>query len=196
MKKLMTICLVCILTAAAWGSVITTASFDENGNGSYSFDGQMTYPLIHQMFQGSPSGLGYYGFPWGPYDMTSGDVLIYEDSAQTELSDVLHFTTMGWYGGGYEYEYATVFVFSDLPEAGAIGDLADTGIPEGPYYNAVTLLEQGREGWNGVDYTPEQGQPGYVPGQNVTYAFTSDVPEPATICLLGIGALSLIRRKK
>jgi len=30
----------------------------------------------------------------------------------------------------------------------------------------------------------------------VTYNFTSDIPEPATICLLSFGALSLIRRKK
>jgi len=30
----------------------------------------------------------------------------------------------------------------------------------------------------------------------VTYNFTSDIPEPATIALLGLGALSLIRRKK
>jgi hypothetical protein len=43
------------------------------------------------------------------------------------------------------------------------------------------------------------GQPGY-PDTSAPYAFELDnltiIPEPATICLLGLGALSLVRRKK
>jgi hypothetical protein len=49
-------------------------------------------------------------------------------------------------------------------------------------------------GWNGLYYTPEPGQPGYIKG-GVTYVFTSDIPEPAATCILGLGALILIRRK-
>jgi hypothetical protein len=199
MKRLITMCLVCVLTTAAWGNAIITVDFNENGDGYYSSGGGVSYPLLHTMFEGSPSGLGYYGFPWAPEAMVPGDVLITESvGTNPVISDVLYFTTMGWYGGGQDYLYATVFVFSDS-EAGEKGDLADTGfIPDPPYSgNAVTLLEEGTEnGWNGVHYTPMENEPGYVPGQNVTYAFTSDVPEPATVALLGLGALSLIRKKR
>jgi len=203
MKKVITIC--AILTVLALGTsqamieLPPTISFDENGNGNYSYDGEMTYPLIGQMFVGSPSGLGYYGLPWGPDDMTPGDVVIIEPVATNkEISDVLHFTTMGWHTDLGDVSYATIFVFSELPENGEIPELADIGIPNGPYStNMVELIEEGTEnGWNGLHYTPLQGQPGYISGQNATYVFTSDVPEPATICMLGLGALSLLRKRK
>ena len=42
------------------------------------------------------------------------------------------------------------------------------------------------------------GQPNQIAGFTATAAFTSSavIPEPATICILSLGALSLIRRKK
>ena len=67
--------------------------------------------------------------------------------------------------------------------------LADTfAPPQGNYANTVTLTEIGPEGDNFVAlYTPVVGQPGFVAGAAgpVTYLLISDVPEPASIAILG-----------
>jgi hypothetical protein len=56
------------------------------------------------------------------------------------------------------------------------------------------------EGANGFTYTPTAGQPGFVAGAAVpvTYLIRSDIPEPATVTLLGIGlaGLGFARRRK
>jgi hypothetical protein len=172
-------------------------SFDEIGHGYYD-DGI-----------GFPFGLGYVidAPPVGhetlcfilPYSVAEGDVVLYEDASFQVVSDVLRFVNVG----DTTAPIGRVYVYSDLPEAGELPpyDLADTGIPTSFMNNMVQVDEEGTEGgWNGVSYTPQlvvgaPSQPGYMDG-GVTYNFTSDVPEPATICLLGLGALSLLRRRK
>jgi hypothetical protein len=52
-------------------------------------------------------------------------------------------------------------------------------------------------GWNGVHYTPGENDPGYYfRGEAVTYVFTSDIPEPATIVLLTLGGIILRKSQR
>jgi hypothetical protein len=202
MRKLIMIFLVCacvlLTTTIAWGSIkptiaaATIISFDENGHGTWEDGSGSITPLIFGI--GVPPAGGH---PTLYYELTAaimeGDIVVDEPGTtgpgplSIEPSDLLRFS-------GY-----CVYVYSDLPEAGEVGELADTGIPTQFLSNMLTMAEEGSEGgWNGVHYTPLPGQPGWIEGLEggVTYVFTSDVPEPATIALLGLGALSLLRRKR
>jgi hypothetical protein len=197
MKRLLSICLVCVLATAAWGSIDQLLiGFDENGTGFYSVDnGQTQFPLDWKV-----DGTLYYVLPTQFIsEIVPGDVKIMEPDVSgnpTDItSDVLRFTNAQGATGGPE---ARVYVFSDLPEEGERPpyDLADVGIPTEFQSNVWTMNEEGTEnGWNGLQhYVPTSDQPGYA--TEVAYNFTSDVPEPATIALIGFGALSLLRRKR
>jgi hypothetical protein len=184
MKKLITICLVCVCvlltTAASQGMIIT---FDENGHGDvdgtplkYGVD---TPPIGHETL--------YYVLPFE--GVAEGDIVVMEPPETASIiSDILRFINVD--GQGPE---ARVYVYSDFGEP----DLADTGIPavwkpvdgEYPPCPPLYMTEVGLEGgMNGIRYD--------TGGYPETYIFISDVPEPATICLLSLGALSLLRRKK
>jgi hypothetical protein len=202
--------LVCLLltTGAAWGTIINdnsnaVISFDENGNGNYIDDSGLISKL--QWGVGTPpmgNATLYYVLP---FPVTEGDVVIYEPQiqlmvAEPVISDVLRFVNLP------TAALSLVYVYSDSTrlEADELPALADAGIPAEFMDNLLTTDEQGNEfGWNGLyGYTPQllagaPSEPGSVVGTTVTYNFTSDVtvPEPATMCILGLGALTLIRRK-
>ena len=207
MKRLITTCLVCVLltTAAAWGVPAVSnisISFDENGNGNIINDAGLITPLEFGV-DTPPIGNAtlYYILP---YSVTEGDVVLYENQIQLAvaapvISDVLRFLNLYSPEKGPQ---ARVYVYSDAKGDETSPELADTGIPTDFMDNVIAMTEQGTEyGWNGLnDYTPQliagaPSQPGSMTETTVTYNFTSDVPEPATICLLGLGALTLIRRK-
>jgi hypothetical protein len=186
MRKLITIFLVCacvlLTTTAARGGLII--SFDENGSGKLD-TGTSIIPLDY----GVEDTL-YYVLPIA---VVEGDVAVMEESGLIDtISDVLRFVNnpAGAVVG------SRVYVYSDMGES----DLADVGIP--PLgSNVVEVREVVVNGLIGVfDYTPASGQPGgnpYPGGTLHTYNFTSDVvPEPATIAMLGLGVLSLLRRKR
>jgi hypothetical protein len=185
-KKLITICLVCVLTTAASQGMLI--SFDENGKGDV--DGT---PLVYGIGEppiGHPTL--YYELP---ATIVEGDAVLYEPQSTSEISDILRFLNVQGATGGLT---GRVYVYSERELDGVERDLADTGIPDWPWLdNRWGTYEQGIEGgWNGLVITLlDPAMAGYMEG-GVTYNFTSDVPEPATICLLGLGTLSLIRKKR
>jgi hypothetical protein len=175
MKKLITICLVCVLTTSAWGMLNIT--FDENSHGTYDYDGGVSYPLSWGI-DTPPIGHEtlYYVLPFTP--VNEGDVLVMEPTEYPTpiISDVLRFLNVS--------EQARVYVYSDNSDG--IDALADTGIPTQWMSASVQVNEIGNEGFNYAVY---------VVTDFATYKLISDVPEPATIGLLGLGALAFLRKR-
>lgn len=173
---------------AAFNPLIT---LNETGQGSLLFPGAAPVPTAGALIADpGPGGLAAaltYNL-LGPPGLVAGDLIVLDPDNVT-VSDILRFNPAG--SGGNPGYPASVVVYS-LPGG---GDLADTGFPTARYTNLARVLEV-----NGVaEYTPDAGQPGFVPGFSVTYRLISDanaVPAPAGLILAGLGlpALGLVRR--
>jgi hypothetical protein len=156
-----------------------TLSFDELGNGLIDMrDGTGPHPI-------SPVGGATNLIFALPTPVITGDVRFWEDFVGGTLSDVLRFTNAnGDLDGGLNG--TVMIVYSDLPEPGTVGGLADVGIPTNlTPRDGGGFLEIGPEGNNGATYSPGG------PFDN-TYVFRSDgslVPEPASIIMLSLGTL-------
>jgi len=157
-----------------------TATFDENGNGFYDPRDGTGFKTL-EVLGGAGTTLLVYRLP---SPVITGDVRIWEDFLGGTLSDVLRFTNAaGDVSGGLNGD--RLIVYSDLPEPGEKGDLADVGIPTQLFPNdGGGIVEVGPEGNNGVTYSPGG------PFDNI-YVFRSDVavPEPTSIIMLSLGAL-------
>jgi hypothetical protein len=121
----------------------------------------------------------YYGL--GGLIYVPGDVLLIEPQT-SQPSDLLRFDAGG------------VFFFSEREPGEPYPDMADVFQLPAPI-NPVILLEVGPEGNNRAHYAPDLGMPGYAdpaifPG--LQYDFISDVPEPSTFALTGLGAVALM----
>ena len=152
-------------------------TFDENGNAN--FNGQptpysMTVEPISQMLALTYS----LGMP-----TVAGDVVLTEPAAGSivanlaVVSDIVRFDAQG-----------NVYFFSDNTDAGSPPDLADVGLPVQLLSNVATIAEVGSEGNNGAVWIPLAGQPGSLAaGGVIQYNIISDVPEPGTMLLGGLG---------
>lgn len=166
--------------------------FDENGNGRISQNGGPITPLAGVIAPDPASGMPALTY-FLPELVINGDVAVVEPGGQT-LTDGLRFTNAQ---GQLDHNLVTadrMIYFSEQPGTDEVPpfDLADTGF--GPNFGAIgfngTLTEVGPENHNGFDW---------FPGGNI-YHGISDVPEPGTLTLLGIGALAMVgcawRRRK
>ncbi|MGA2440555.1 MAG: PEP-CTERM sorting domain-containing protein [Tepidisphaeraceae bacterium] len=200
-----------MLANSAYAVVGNFVNFDEQGNGTLVFGGQivgvlqgfmsvdpttnmttLTYPI--QAIMGSP--------------VSAGDVLITEPPSNSAYSDLLRFDTNG-----------NLYVYSDLdpgetppppttisadqglpplsgpptnpfanPYNNVAGPFAETGLPGQPYSDDANGL---------FGYIPGAGAPGFIiNGPPVIYNFTSDVPEPCTLGVLAVGSLGLMIRRR
>jgi len=120
-----------------------------------------------------------------PYPGLPGDVLVNEPGV-SGLSDVIRFD-----GNFHMIFYSDNTDGYDAP--------ADTPSPPSPLLsNQFTVDEQGSEAFNWADWNPTPNQPGYDATYLPAYHAISDgyAPEPASLALLGLGALGVLARRR
>jgi hypothetical protein len=171
------------LISARIAAAQITVDFDENGRGT-----------VNGATMGFTTGPLRYQFPGGA--LTPGDVVVTETPVGTNQtdSDLLRFDANGG-----------ITVFSDLESGETSPDLADVPVIPSPVTPFLTLPETDPKGGPAIEggvnglfgYTPTPGMPGSLPtGGQIIYNFTSDVPEPGSICLLAVGASALMLRRR
>ena len=197
----LTAAVLCAIAAFQARAQFFTIYFDENGNGSWVPASVPGWPppagTLNPGFgsmqadptqAGNPLRLTYMlpvgqigsgGQPIGP--VLSGDVVVWEDYVGGTISDVLRFTNPNGVLDG-NYDATEMIYYSDVGDA----DLADTGFPTSFYYEN-DIIEQGIEGFNGIDWEPGG------PANNI-YIGISDVPEPTSLGLMTLGGLLGLRR--
>jgi hypothetical protein len=175
---------IAVTAALGGGPVFGPYSFDENGNGMGP-GGPIPGVIGIDPLTGQPALV--YALPFAP---APGDVLLTESGAGSNVvSDVFRFFQNN------------LIVYSEREPGETNFDLADVLVfpPLQPNV-AGAFAEVGPEGSNGFVWLPAPGSgaPGDV-GVPVQYNFISDVPEPATVTLVGlslVGLWAINRRRK
>ena len=167
--------------ASAFGQAGPLITFDEYGNATGIGPGVV--------MAADPSGgvAGAVLVYSAPFDITTGDLVLFEGTNVTYASDVVRFWNPTGGNNGQIIFYSDVRP-NDPPDAPA-----DGGQPV-QFFNIISAYEVGPEGTNGFVYTPPPGAAGSIPRVAVTYDIISDgvVPEPSTGLLAGLGGGSLL----
>jgi hypothetical protein len=175
-------------TLSSLAQVIT---FDENGRGNFAGTA-LPFAVGPDPTGGIAANVLIYTLPFA---VTPGDIGLIENTNTTSLnlSDVVRFFTPTT-GNNSEMIFYSDFEATDPTPR----DLADSGLPQSP--NAFLIFETGPEGNNGAVWNPAPGQPGSMPsGGTLQYNIISDVPEPGTLTLAGLGGgllLAALRRRQ
>jgi hypothetical protein len=169
------------VSATLFGQALPTITFDENGKGNFN-GSLLPYTVAPDPSGGVTANVLIYQLP---FQVVSGDVALVEPNQPTGVySDLVRFFTPATGG------QSLLIFYSDV-EPGDPLDLADSGLPFAP--NAIPINEVGPENSNGAVWTPAPGMPGSTSAP-VQYNIVSDVPEPASAALCGLGLLFVVNR--
>jgi hypothetical protein len=177
-----------LLLCAGSAPAQVVVTVDENCNGTIRFGGGSPMPLECARLPDPtvPAGpLVPTFFLTAAPTLVAGDLILIETPALEVVSDLIRFLP----------NPNRLLFYSDFPEPGEGLDLSDVGLPPNRLPNSHFAGEEGSEGNNGFLYEPLPGQPGFVPvrqPQSWQYRIISDTPEPASVTLLGLGALGLL----
>jgi PEP-CTERM motif-containing protein len=150
--------------------------FDENGHSGGSFGS------LPSGFGPDPLATGGPTFPTAtlfyvlPFPVATGDLQLTEPP--TGISDLVRF------------EGNHVFFYSDLNDPHP--DLADVGLPLLLTATPTVIAETGTDGSNMALWIPPPGAPGAGGPGPIQYNIISDVPEPTSLWLVGLGGTLLL----
>jgi len=180
-----------LVPLAARAQVQWSVTLYENGNGT-AFNGTTTTPLNGVLMADPSGGLAavpvlVYTLPFNFPAGSVGDYLMLEPPNYTGVSDVLRF----W--GNNQ-----VIFYSDRDnDIGDPNQKADTGLP-GSYLTPPTYIPPVQlqevnlgDGIWGAIHSASSGEPGYIGAGMGNYRFISDVPEPSTLAIAGLGLAGL-----
>ncbi len=186
-----------LLASTTVNASITDITCDDDGDGAIEM-GSYTWGPVEDEYQLDMSCTQF----WGPGHV-EGDITAPEDPTLRIIEDIENGTNFDW--TDYHITIGMSQIFTIGNPSGLLAPIGWTAVV-GPV--VAGTMPNGGEGYIGtIDYYIGTGAPVYI-GEVGTFGFkvTFDgsiaycteqipTPEPATIGLLGLGAIALLRRK-